>query len=75
MDYWDKIWSEAEKVAASVKLEIAEPPCKTCRHWTPRIKTDETGKFAGIVCCSAKKMHRDFSCFEDSEPKAPPVFT
>lgn len=65
---WDDFVKEPET------LKISQPPCKSCVHWKPQRKYAEhagTQRYAGIICCHAKEMERDFSCYEsrDSQNK------
>jgi hypothetical protein len=63
-----KPWSDcAEQAKNLVITTVEEPPCKHCKFWNPRIRTDEQGKYAGVVLCTAEKMHSDFSCFKPKE--------
>lgn len=54
-------------------LDIKKPPCQWCRFWKPQRKYSHCGSygitFNGIVCCHAKEMHSDFSCFKKREDK------
>jgi hypothetical protein len=45
-------------------VPIEEPPCKHCKWFRPRIKTNPTGEFDGVVLCTRPgDMNHDFSCF------------
>lgn len=62
---------EPRKTAAALyeklRLDIAEPPCKVCKYWNPRIKTDSYGAYAGVICCTNSDMWKDFSCYRPEE--------
>lgn len=49
------------------KLTMVEPPCKECKNFRPRIKTDNKGDFNGVVLCTTDKMFSDFSCYDAKE--------
>lgn len=50
------------------KIDIQEPPCKSCEFWDPKriFRKDRLGEFHynGIRCCHAFTMMHDFSCFK-----------
>jgi hypothetical protein len=56
-------WSTALDLVPH-ELPIPEPPCKHCRFWQPRQRTNEIGDVIGVICCTAFDMLRDFNCFE-----------
>lgn len=55
-------WDDCEKTFNN-KLDITEPPCKHCRDWNPRVKTDSKGAYDGIILCTNSNMNHDFSCY------------
>jgi len=64
---WD---IEQYKDKLPITLDIIEPPCKFCLHFSPRIVTNSRGDFDGIVCClNGNGQCGDFSCFKLDESK------
>lgn len=59
-------WND-NKNKAPVTLDVAEPPCKECKFWRPRIVTTGYGEYGGVVLCVAKDMQNDFSCYKPND--------
>ena len=59
-----KPWDDDEDFQLSdrISLKIVRPPCEFCIHWYPSIEAKK-GEVRGIVCCTADRMHTDFSCY------------
>ncbi len=51
-----------------IRLDVAEPPCKSCLHFRPVVEMGGDD-WTGVRMCHAKEMFSDFSC---CEPKADP---
>ena len=46
--------------------DIADPPCRECRYWAPRMVTSPDVNLHGIQLCAlpeGRDQERDFSCF------------
>ena len=59
---------ESHKDKAPIKLDISDPPCRDCKFWNPRIKTNDRGEYGGVVLCTVDSMCHDFSCYRENKP-------
>ena len=52
-------------------LDIEEPPCRYCKHWTPQRKYRTVPGvgviYDGLMLCSAEDMYHDFSCYQSKQ--------
>lgn len=51
------------------RLQIDEPPCKSCANWAPHRQYDKYGKYTGVRLCCSETMHWDFSCYREIKNK------
>lgn len=63
-----KPWDDF-KECCPIIIDVKEPPCKRCKYWSPRIKTDSIGDYGGVRLCINTNMYPDFSCFEERDGK------
>lgn len=59
------IWQPwADHAIEPEMLPIEAPPCPKCAYWKPlRLYAQPFNTYAGVQCCHAETMQRDFSCF------------
>lgn len=60
-------WIDFKQPPSPPLLPIAEPPCKECKHWSPRYQYNANGTPGGIRICWANEQHHDFSCHEEKD--------
>jgi hypothetical protein len=64
---WNPHDKAKEQVGVLNLKGIKEPPCKGCKYFTPRIRTNTRGEYDGVSICSAEDMYHDFSCYKPKD--------